>query len=200
METEKATSSGSSLVKIVIGLWVGVFFGIAVISILVFTGVIPLFTSVAGQSAPEQPPTANLESSGILLPEIALTDLDGTEILPSSYRGNIVVMNFWATWCGPCVQEMPLFQEYQDRYPEIIILGVNQEESPQKVQEFLDEIQLDYRFLLDSKGAMGREFHITFLPTTIIADEAGEVRFRHYGIISREQLDHYLGTLGLVLK
>lgn len=200
MEQQKESSSSNNLVKIVVGLWVGVFVGIAIIAVLVFTGVIPLFSNAGGETTPQQAPTAGLESSGILLPEIALTDLEDNEVLPSDFRGKIVVMNFWATWCGPCIQEMPIFQEYQDHYQEIVVLGVNEEESAERVQEFQKEIALDYQFLLDKTGKMGHEFHINFLPTTIIADEAGEVRFRHYGVISREQMDHYLETLGITIK
>lgn len=198
MEKQTATASSNNLVKVVIGLWVGVLLGVAVIAALVFTGVIPLFGGGAPgpAGAPQEAPLAKLES-GTLAPDVAMADLDGNPVTLADYRGKVVVMNFWATWCGPCVQEMPMFQEYQDRYPQMVMLSVDEEESPEKVKEFLNALQLTYTILLDQKADMGRALRINFLPTTYFIDEKGEIRFRHYGILSAEQMDYYLETLGV---
>jgi thiol-disulfide isomerase/thioredoxin len=198
MTATKSTGSSKNLINIVIGLWAGVCLGAVVIGVLIYTGIIPLLGKTGGAAADPQgqPLLAELES-GTLAPEVPLDDLNGGTVKISDYRGKVVVMNFWATWCGPCIQEMPMFQEYQDRYDGIVVLGVNSEEKADKVNEFLTKLTVEYPILLDSTVGMAREFRINFLPTTIFVDEKGEVRFRHYGIMTSEQMDFYLGTLGV---
>lgn len=199
MTTTKSTTSGKNLVNIVIGLWAGVCLGAVVIGVLVYTGVIPLLGNTGAPAAgqPSEPVLAQLES-GAVVPDVPLDKLDGGATKISDYRGKLVVMNFWATWCGPCVQEMPMFQEYQDRYSEkILVLGVNSEEPADTVKEFLTKLTIEYPIVLDSTVEMAREFRINFLPTTIFVDEKGEVRFRHFGIMTPEQMDYYLATLGV---
>lgn len=188
------TASSKKLVTVVVGLWVGVLLGAALIGILVFTGVIPLL----GDNAAEGAPPLAVEESGEPAPDIALSDLQGRQVRLADYQGQVVVLNFWATWCGPCVREMPMFQEYQDRYPNFVMLGVNEEESPEMVRQFFDQMGLSYTILLDQKAEMGRALRVTYLPTTFIIDEKGEIRFRHYGILTEEQLSHYLTVLGVI--
>jgi len=198
MTTPKTMASGKNLVNIVVGLWAGVCLGVALIGVLIYTGVIPLLGNRGGASAGQQnsPVLAELEA-GMLVPEVPLDTLEGKSVLITDYRGKVVVMNFWATWCGPCIQEMPMFQEYQDRYEGIAVLGINSEEKADKVTDFLTKLTIEYPILLDSSMGMAREFRINFLPTTIFVDEKGEVRFRHYGILTEDQMDYYLGTLGV---
>jgi thiol-disulfide isomerase/thioredoxin len=193
---EKTNASSKGLVTVVVGLWAGVVLGAVVIGILVFTGVIPLLGNGAAQDNGEAP-LAALES-GTMIPDVELMSLEGDPIRPSDYRGKIVLMNFWATWCGPCIREMPMFQEYQDRYPNIVVLGVDEEETREKVSQFIEQMGITYTIALDQRAEMGRALRVTFLPTTIFIDEKGEIRFRHYGIMSEEQLVYYLSTLGAI--
>lgn len=192
MTTQSASSK--KLVTVVVGLWVGVLLGAALIGILVYTGVIPLL----GDGEPDSAPPLAVEESGKQAPDIPLLDLEGRQVRLADYQGQVVVLNFWATWCGPCVREMPMFQEYQDRYPNFVMLGVNEEESPDLVRDFFGQMGLSYTILLDQKAEMGRELQVTFLPTTFLIDEQGEIRFRHYGILTEEQLSHYLTVLGVI--
>jgi len=145
MTTPKPAGSSKNLVNIVIGLWAGVLLGAVIIGVLVFTGVVPLLGSGSRTNDQQtgQSVTAQLES-GKTIPDVSLNTLDGGTVKASDYRGKLVVMNFWATWCGPCIQEMPMFQEYQDRYADIVILGVNSEESVDVVNEFLTSMTVNY--------------------------------------------------------
>jgi thiol-disulfide isomerase/thioredoxin len=118
----------------------------------------------------------------------------------ADFQGKVVALNFWATWCGPCVREMPMFQEFQDRYPNFVMLGVNEEESPKMVSDFLEGLNLSYTMLLDQKADLARALRVSFLPTTFFLDETGEIRFRHYGIMSADQLTHYLTELGVITE
>ncbi len=188
-------SSNKGLMTVVVGLWVGVLLGAVIIGVLALSGVIPLF----GESNSREAPLAKLES-GIMGPEVPLNDLQGNTVRLSDYRGRVVVLNFWATWCIPCIQEIPLFQEFQDRYPQIAVIGVNEEEPRDKVSQFVEELGITYPIWLDSQVKMARELRISMLPTTIILDEKGEIRFRHYGLMSEKQLVYYLKTLGAIAE
>jgi peroxiredoxin len=186
--------SSKKLLTVVIGLWVGVCLGVGIIGVLVFTGVIPLLETNDTGGAP---PLA-VEESDMPAPEFELPDLEGNLVRLSDYRGKVVVLNFWATWCGPCVREMPMFQQFQDRYPQIVMLGVDEEESPETVQDFIQKMGLTYTILLDEKADLGRDLRVNFLPTTYLIDELGDIRFRHYGILSEDQLNYYLAELGVI--
>jgi peroxiredoxin len=187
-------SSSKKLLTVVIGLWVGVCLGIGVIGVLVVTGVIPLFGDPASGGAP---PLAE-EESGTTAPDFELPDLEGNTKKLTDYQGKVVVLNFWATWCGPCVREMPMFQEYQDRYPDMALLGVDEEESPETVRDFLQKMGLTYTILLDEKAELGQSLRVNYLPTTFFIDEQGEIRFRHFGILNEDQLTYYLTELGVI--
>lgn len=188
------SSSSKKLLTIVIGLWVGVCLGVALIGVLVLTGVIPLLEDSTTQGAP---PLA-AEESGVPAPDFELPDLDDNLTRLSDYEGKVVVLNFWATWCGPCVREMPMFQEFQDRYPDMVMLGVDEEESPETVGEFLQAMSITYIILLDEKAELARELRVNYLPTTFFVDQQGDIRFRHYGILTEEQFTYYLTELGVI--
>ena len=187
-------SSSKKLLTVVIGLWVGVCLGVGIIAVLVFTGVVPLF----GEASKGGAPPLAAEESGMPAPGFELPDLEGNIRRLSDYKGQVVVLNFWATWCGPCVREMPMFQEFQDRYPEMVMLGVDEEESPETVRDFLQKMGLTYTILLDEKAELGRDLRVNYLPTTFFIDKQGDIRFRHYGIVTEEQLTHYLTELGVI--
>lgn len=91
-----------------------------------------------------------------------------------------------------------MFQEYQDRYPNFVMVGVDQEESAETVTEFLSTLPLTYSILLDTDAELADAYKVMLLPTTVFVDDKGEVRFRHYGIMSEEQLQYYLKTLKVI--
>ncbi len=188
------SASSKKLLTVVVGLWAGVLLGAVVIGVLVFTGVIPLLIDSNAQSAP---PLA-VEEAGSPAPDFELPDVAGRPVRLSDYQGQVVVLNFWATWCGPCVREMPMFQEFQDRYPGFVMLGVDEEESPATVQDFLQQMSITYTILLDQQAELARELRVNYLPTTFFIDGKGEIRFRHYGILTEDQLTHYLTELGVI--
>jgi thiol-disulfide isomerase/thioredoxin len=189
-------SSSKKLIFVVAGLWVGVCLGAILIGVLITSGVIPLF----GNSTTDDAPLLAVEESGGQAPDVELTNLAGEPAHLADFQGKVVALNFWATWCGPCVREMPMFQEFQDRYPNFVMLGVNEEESPKMVSDFLEGLNLSYTMLLDQKADLARALRVSFLPTTFFLDETGEIRFRHYGIMSADQLTHYLTELGVITE
>ncbi len=138
--------------------------------------------------------TENLPRPGDPAPDFELLALSGETVRLSDYLGRPVILNFWATWCAPCRLEMPELQraqaEFGDEGP--LVLTINQEESAERVGEFLDEVGLTLPALLDSDAGVGKTYGAFFLPTTVIVDQDGRVAAIHRGMISRDQLNDYL--------
>jgi peroxiredoxin len=160
-----------------------------------------------GLNIPNGSPKSKSEIPGVSLPESAavgsiapdfeLDNLVGENIKLSELRGKIVLINFWATWCEPCKIEMPFFETlYQDQNTEVEILAVNFDEPPQQVQQFADEFELSFPVLLDPGAEVQKLYRVIGYPTTFVVDEEGIVAFHHIGLITEEQLMHYLTQLG----
>jgi peroxiredoxin len=190
---EKHKTKSKSLLIVVIGLWVGIFLGVAVIVGLVLSGKI----SLGGSNEPEYAPLAKLEN-GSLANDFELENLDGGKTRLSDLRGRVVVVNFWATWCIPCIEEMPMFESYSGRYPQFTLLGIDEQESKEKVNEHIEKMGITYPILLDYNAKVNDSYKVFILPTTFFIDEQGMIRFRHYGIMSQDQFTYYLRTLGVI--
>jgi cytochrome c biogenesis protein CcmG/thiol:disulfide interchange protein DsbE len=188
---ENIKPKSRNLLILVVALWVGIFIGAAVFVVLILNGTISLGSSSQSNYAP----LANLEN-GSLANDFELVNLDGTKTRLSDLRGKVVVVNFWATWCGPCVEEMPMFDFYAAQYPEFTMLGIDQGENAEKVGPFIKELGTTYPILLDQNSKVTESYRVSMLPTTYFIDEQGMIRFRHYGIMSQDQLSYYLKTLG----
>jgi peroxiredoxin len=190
---DKKSAKPKNLLIVVVGLWIGIFLGVGAVVVLVLTGRI----SLGGSTAPEYAPLAKLED-GSLANDFELQNLeDGTTRL-SDLRGKVVVVNFWATWCIPCIEEMPMFQSYSDQYPQFVMVGIDQEEGLEQVSGFISKMGITYPILLDSNSKVSESYRVLILPTTFFIDEEGMIRFRHFGIMSQDQFVYYLNTLGVI--
>jgi thiol-disulfide isomerase/thioredoxin len=130
-------------------------------------------------------------------PDFELQTLDGQSLKMSDLRGRAILINFWATWCEPCRQEMPLLQEYADRYREkLAVLAVNNDEAPELVRSFVDELQLRLPVLLDPGAKVTQLYRVRGFPTSVFIDSRGVIRYQHIGIINNETLAGYLNDLG----
>lgn len=127
--------------------------------------------------------------------EFSLRDLDGNVHQLSEFIGRPLLVNFWATWCGPCRIEMPELQAAFDAYRDegLIILALDQDESPEAVGDFFDEFQLGFTPLMD-EGKDTAERYGTFgsLPTSYFINPEGEITVIHRGPMAREQVENYL--------
>ncbi len=131
--------------------------------------------------------------------DFRLRTLDGTDLGLEDFRGKAVLLNFWATWCGPCTLEMPIFNRYaQDFKDDLTVLGVNMQESTSVVQEFIHSNGIQYPILLDEQAEVARRYQVTGLPTTYVIDQHGMILAVHVGYMSEAQLVDYLGELGLL--
>lgn len=128
----------------------------------------------------------------------SLQTLDGKDISLTDLRGKTVLLNFWATWCGPCQIEMPLLQKAQDQYPDRLrVLAINNAEAPELVRAFVNDLGLRADVLLDPDGLVTELFKVRGFPTTIMIDSSGIIRFQHIGILNQSTLNGYLADLGL---
>ncbi len=131
-------------------------------------------------------------------PDFALTDTNGQTVRLQDSRGRITLINFWATWCGPCRYEMPLLTAAAAQYPDdLAVLAVNFAESQAVVQQYAADLGLGFVPLLDSDGAVYAQYQVRGLPTTFFLDAEGIIRAVHIGELSESQLAAYLADLGL---
>lgn len=119
-------------------------------------------------------------------PDFMLPGLDGTMVTLDQYRGSPVLLNFWATWCGPCRTEMPFLEEVYREWEEkgLVMLAVNVGETAATVQSFMDENGFTMPVLLDRTQATSRNYNITGIPTTFILDKDGIIREKVIGIFT----------------
>ena len=116
-------------------------------------------------------------------PDFTLQSRAGDTVTLSALKGDVVVINFWATWCPPCRQEMPLLDQIYGRYQRLgfTLLGVNVEQDSRLADRFLDDVPVSFPILLDPTEEVGRLYQVPAMPTTVIVDRRGIVRFIHYG-------------------
>ena len=114
---------------------------------------------------------------------LALKDLGGHTHRLENYRGKVVLLNFWASWCTPCLLEMPSLQQLQDEFSgtPFTILAVNVQESRERVWRFRQLLDLDFIVLLDTDGSAAGDWDVSLYPTSYLIDTAGNIRFVSYG-------------------
>ncbi len=168
------------------------------IAILLIAGAIALFAWAWSNERGDSSSGENV-SVGREAPDFALPDLDGNEIALSDHRGEVVLINFWATWCPPCRVEMPdmeaVYRQHADDGFEI--LGVDQREPKELVEEFVTERGFSWIFLLDEDFDVSREYSATSIPRSILVDRDGTVAHVWTGTLTRSQLEQQLANLGI---
>ncbi|MBL8150796.1 MAG: TlpA family protein disulfide reductase [Blastocatellia bacterium] len=131
-------------------------------------------------------------------PDFTYLDLKGKKYTPSSLQGKVVIVNFWATWCGPCRKEIPSFVKAQQKYNDkLTILGISYDDEESAIHDFTksgvgNTINYPLIFGSNQKSYFGE---IGVFPTTIFIDKKGNIREQHIGYISQEELDKQLTPL-----
>jgi thiol-disulfide isomerase/thioredoxin len=128
-------------------------------------------------------PRALAIGAGSLAPEIGLKDLSGRGVSITSLKGKVVLVDFWASWCAPCREELPvlesLYKKYRGRGFEIV--GVNLDQSPDNVQRFLSGTPLSFRVVHDRGRAVADRYAPSKMPSSFLIDRKGIVRHVHAG-------------------
>jgi peroxiredoxin len=135
---------------------------------------------------------AAIATKGHNAPDFTLTDLQGHSVKLSDLRGKAVVLNFWATWCPPCKEEIPWFVELQKRYGSqgLQIVGVSMDDGDQKdVEKFAAENAINYPVLLGKETVASQYGGIDYLPTTFYIDRDGVVMDRVFGQPGRDEIE-----------
>lgn len=128
-------------------------------------------------------------------PDFTLTTLDGDTITLSDLRGKWVLINFWATYCVPCVEEMPALQQLAERYTdELVLLAINQREDETLVRTFLQTHDLQLTVLLNPDDATLINYQVIGLPQTLLITPSGEVDYRQFGPIDLATFGDYLSV------
>jgi len=126
---------------------------------------------------------------GAIAPDFEWTGTDGQTLRLSSYRGKVVVVNFWATWCAPCREELPALQRVAASEPDVVVLEVDLMEPGDKARSFLDSLGLDrLQPVLDSDGATTLRYGVLSLPSTFFIDKDGVIRHLELTPMSEEQM------------
>jgi thiol-disulfide isomerase/thioredoxin len=117
--------------------------------------------------------------SGGATPPLELKDLQGREHRLEDYRGKVVVVNFWATWCEPCRDEMPAMQRLKDRMAgaPFALLAVNYAEGTPRVEAFLKQVPVDFAILMDRDSAVAKQWQARVLPYTVVLDPRLRIRY-----------------------
>jgi peroxiredoxin len=133
-------------------------------------------------------------------PDFSLLDMDGTVFRLSDYRGRVLIVNFWATWCPPCREEMPSMQRAweQLRAEGMLMIGINVGEDEDTIFQFTADYPVDFPLLLDSDSAVTGRWPVRGLPTTFVVDPAGRLVYQAIG--SREWDDPALLALVRALR
>jgi thiol-disulfide isomerase/thioredoxin len=140
-------------------------------------------TTTAAKSAAAEPAPAN---AGDPMPPYSAKMLDGRPFDLAAEKGNVVLLNVWATWCGPCRFEIPELQKLHDRYGKrgFKVVGVSVDEGdPAEVKQFVAEQKMNYPVVLDPDGRIANLLQTMVLPTTVLVDRNGKIIWRQVGAI-----------------
>lgn len=112
-----------------------------------------------------------------------LKSADGQNIRLSEYRGQVVLINFWASWCGPCRQEMPHLNAIHQKYSALgfTVFGVNVEQNRAMADKVLGDIPVSFPILFDDDNLVSQLYDVDAMPVTVLIDRDGEIRFMHRG-------------------
>ncbi|MDO6773959.1 TlpA disulfide reductase family protein [Shewanella sp. 3_MG-2023] len=126
---------------------------------------------------------ANALSEGDMAPDFTLKNMQGENLKLSEQRGNIILINFWASWCGPCRKEMPVLQKLEDKYRDlgVAVWGVNVEQENQAGKDFLADLNLSFDIFFDETNSLSETYDVKAMPTTVIVDRDGKVRYVFLG-------------------
>src|SRR6266446_7862772 len=131
------------------------------------------------------------------VPDFSLADSKGTTIKLSNYRGKVVLLDFWATWCGGCKVEIPWYMEFQNKYKDkgLSVVGVSMDEDGWKsVKPFLAENKINYPIVIGNSD-LGGQFGVSGLPLTLLIDRNGKIADSHAGMVDKDAFEREIQSL-----
>jgi len=130
-------------------------------------------------------PAAAVAPSGAA-PDFTLRSMDGPNLRLQQQRGRVVLVNFWATWCGPCREEMPQLNKLYDKYRSsgFVLLGVNVDDDANKGMEVAHKLGVKFPVLLDTDKKVSKLYDLATMPSTVLIDREGRIRYVHRGYMA----------------
>jgi peroxiredoxin len=172
-----------------------------IIIIVIFAALIgaAVFTAQKEQKQQKDKNTTTESSNtglktGSKAPDFTLNTLEGKQISLSDFRGKKVILNFWATWCPPCREEMPemarFYKDYQQKEVEILAVNLAYSESkPEKIKDFTKEYGITFQIPLDEKNTIGKQYRAVAIPTSYFINEDGVIQNMHVGPMDYEFME-----------
>lgn len=154
------------------------------------TAALPLILFAAG-STPGVHATLQPAGQRKLAPEVALTDSAGKPMKLADYRGKVVLLNFWATWCGGCKEEMPWYSQFEKTYGPsgFAVIGVSLDEDGWGiVKPFLTKSNIPYRIVLGD-DATGKKYNVDAMPVSLLLDRQGRIAANYTGLVDRADIE-----------
>jgi peroxiredoxin len=144
---------------------------------------------------------ASSDLAGQAAPDFVLKSSTGENLRLSEHRGDVVMINFWATWCGPCRQEMPLLDDLYARYERVgfSLLGVNIDDDSRRAMEMIEDLGVNFPVLFDSSKQVSELYEVEAMPVTVLIDREGIVRHVHHGYKPGYE-DKYLTEIRALLR
>lgn len=168
-----------------------------VFGIAVLVGVYFIFSGSGSTGTAESNPADcdyTAQASGSTVQQISSQSPDGGCVQLSDLEGEVIMLNFWATWCPPCRAEMPTIQNAYETYSDqgFKVLAINNGEGAGTINSFLETHGLTFPVAMDQSSRISRTFGIRNFPTSVFIDEDGNVLAQHTGMISPTQLERYI--------
>jgi len=134
-------------------------------------------------------------------PQFSLGSRGGQDVSLAQYKGQVVMLNFWASWCGPCRQEMPLLESIYKKYNKLgfTMLGVNVEPDSQAANAWLKDTPVSFPILYDTQSKVSKLYDVAGMPSTVIIDRAGKVRMLHRGYKPGDE-NEYLDSIRTLIR
>ena len=134
-------------------------------------------------------------------PDFTLKSTSGENLRLSEMRGQVVLLNFWASWCGPCREEMPILDDIHDQYGKLgfTVLGVNVDKVQAEADKILRKTPVDFPVLYDPEGKVSKLYRVSAMPTTVIIDRDGKLRYQHKSFKAGYE-DKYVANVKTLIK
>jgi len=138
-------------------------------------GLLDLFDNSSGPAAGSSQANAGPVREGLAAPDFDFVTIDGKTGSLSDYRGKVVLLNFWATWCGYCIDEMPDMQKIREEYPEVVVLAVVRSDDSVRAKNFALDKGYDFVWALDDDASIAGIYPSNGIPYSIIIDREGTI-------------------------
>ena len=146
------------------------------------------------------PAAAATPSTNALAPDFTLRGADGRNVRLDELRGQVVLVNFWATWCGPCREEMPRLETLYEKYHKsgFVLLGVNVDDDPRTALATAAKLNVSFPVLLDTDKHVSKLYDLSTMPSTVVIDRDGKVRYLHRGYRDGDEAEYEQTIRGLL--